>query len=79
MTTNTVLVSSRQFPTKQSLKDQIKAGGNVSFHDPSTPVGGMFTLRDVMDRPGHTFTVTTGPRRWFAQITIGANRKVKVS
>lgn len=73
---NTVLVSKRDFPYKKDFIAHVKAGHNVTFveHGPTGRV--VHTLRDVPE--GHTFTVTTFGRHWFAECTVKPGRKVVV-
>lgn len=76
---NTVQVSSREFPYKKNFIAHVKAGHNVTFIE-TTPSGrSVHTLREVQDRVGFIFTVTTFGRHWFAEVEIKAGRKVKVT
>lgn len=65
--------------TKSEFKDRVRAGINITMFDPAIVRGpSMVTLREMQDRIGHKFTVTNKTRRWFAEVTIKADRKIGV-
>lgn len=65
--------------TKKEFTSRVRDGVNVTLLDPTAERGRIVTLRDVHDNIGHTFTVTNSRRSWFAQVTVKANRILKVS
>lgn len=65
--------------TKTEFRTRVRDGANVRLFDPTAQRGAMVSLRDVHDNVGHTFTVTDKHRRWFANVTVKANRKLVVT
>lgn len=75
----TCTVSHRDFPTKKSFVEAVKAGHNVKICEPQVNGTARWSMRDVQDRVGYSFTVTNEYKRsWFASVEIKAGRKVVV-
>lgn len=76
----TYIVMTRDYPHKKTFKEAVKLGRNVRMLK-YEPNGGTHyvSLRDVHDQPGHSFTVTDMQRNWFAAVTVGPDRKLKVT
>jgi len=66
--------------TKTEFRDRVRAGINVTLFNPEIASGAarMVSLRDVQDNAGYQFTVTNKMRRWFAEVTVKADRKLVV-